>query len=188
MSFIPPFELGVWNAWVLIIPLIVFWFGGIKFIFSKRMPDSPPIKRRKDKIFMQMLMVAMLVSFFYSIFLPLRLGTIWFFIGLVVYLLSIILISISMINFASTPLGIPVTKGIYRFSRNPMFIGFFLVYFGIAISCVSWLYLLITVLFISIVVYLSPIEETVTLGHYGKSYKEYMIRTPKWIGIPKSKQ
>ena len=32
---------------------------------------------------------------------------------------------------------------------------------------------------------LSPFEETVTLEHYGKAYKEYMERTPKWLGIPK---
>jgi hypothetical protein len=26
-----------------------------------------------------------------------------------------------------------------------------------------------------------------TLGHYGKAYKEYMNRTPKWIGFPKKR-
>jgi protein-S-isoprenylcysteine O-methyltransferase Ste14 len=36
-------------------------------------------------------------------------------------------------------------------------------------------------------VYLSPFEEAITLGHYGKAYKEYMNRTPKWIGIPKKR-
>ena len=66
-----------------------------------------------------------------------------------------------------------------------MFIGFFLVYAGIAISCISWLYLVLTILFIWTTSYLSPYEEAVTLGHYGKAYKEYMKRTPKWIGIPK---
>jgi protein-S-isoprenylcysteine O-methyltransferase Ste14 len=33
--------------------------------------------------------------------------------------------------------------------------------------------------------HLSPFEEAITLGHYGKEYKEYMKKTPKWIGIPK---
>jgi len=185
MSLIPAFELGLWNAWIFIIPLIVYWFGGIKFLFSKRMPESPPLKRRKDKIIMQILMVTMFGSFFYSIFVPFKLGTIWFYIGLLVYLVGIALITISMINFAATPINKPVTKGAYRYSRNPMFISFFLLYFGIAIACVSWVYLVITVLFIAIMAYLSPIEEAITLGHYGTTYEEYMNRTPKWIGLPK---
>jgi protein-S-isoprenylcysteine O-methyltransferase Ste14 len=185
MSYIPDFELGLWNAWVFILPLIVYWLVGIKFLFSKRMPESPPPTRRKDKILSNILVITMLFSFFYSIFVPLKLGTIWFYIGLLVYLIGMILVTISMMDFATTPLNKPVTKGVYRFSRNPMFIGFFLVYFGIAITCVSWVYLLITVVFIVVVYYMSPLEEAVTLGHYGTAYEEYMKRTPKWIGIPK---
>ena len=33
--------------------------------------------------------------------------------------------------------------------------------------------------------YITPFEEAMTLGKYGKIYKKYMKRTPKWIGIPK---
>ena len=187
MSFIPAFELGFWNAWILIIPLIIYWFSGIKFLFSKRMPESPPLKRRKDRIISQILVITMFFSFFYSIFVPLKLGTIWLYIGLLVYLAGIVLITLTMIDFATTPIDKPVTKGIYRYSRNPMFIGFFLIYAGIAIACISWVYMVLTILFILIVNHLSPFEEAITLGHYGKAYKEYMKRTPRWIGIPKSK-
>jgi protein-S-isoprenylcysteine O-methyltransferase Ste14 len=188
MSFIPDFELGLWNAWIFIIPLIVYWFFGVKFLFSKRMPESPPLKRRKDKIISNILVIAMFFSFFYSIFVPLKLETIWFIIGLIVYLAGMVLINILMINFATTPIDKPVTKGVYRYSRNPMFIGWFLIYFGIVIACISWVYLIIVVLFILIMHYLSPFEEAITLGHYGKAYKEYMERTPKWIGIAKTKK
>ena len=185
MSLIPDFELGLWNAWIFIIPFIVFWFGGIKFLFSKRMPESPSLTRKKDVIITNILMVTIFGSFFYSIFVPIKLGTIWFYFGLFVYLIGIILITTSMINFATTPIDKPVTKGIYRYSRNPMFIGFFLECFGIALACISWVYLVITVICILIMLYLSPYEEAITLGHYGKTYKEYMKRTPKWIGLPK---
>ena len=185
MLLVPDFEIGILNAWIFLIPLIVFWFVGIKFLFSKRMPDSPPLTRKKDKIIMQTLMMTMFVSFFYSVFVPIKLGTIWLYVGLLVYLLGIVLIFMTMFYFATTSIDKPVTKGIYHYSRNPMFIGFFLLYFGIAIACISWVYLVITVLFILIMFYMSPFEEAITLGHYGKAYKEYMKRTPKWIGIPK---
>jgi len=185
MSVLPDFEIGVLNAWIFIIPLIVYWFTGIKFLFSKRMPESPPPESRKDKILSMVLVVTMFFSFFYSVFVPFKLETIWFYIGLLVYLAGTFLIIISMINFATTPLEKPVTKGVYRYSRNPMFIGFFLVYLGVAIACISWVYLLITILFIILVYYMSPLEEAITLDHYGANYEEYMKKTPKWIGLPK---
>jgi protein-S-isoprenylcysteine O-methyltransferase Ste14 len=188
MSFIPEFKLGLWNAWIFIIPLIVFWIGGVKFLFSKRMPEATPPSERKNKILSNLLVIIMFGSFIYSIFMPLKLGTIWFFIGLVVYFVGLVLIAITMINFATTPLDKPVTKGFYRYSRNPMFIGFFLVYAGIAITCISWIYMVLTIIFIFIVNYLSPFEEAITLEHYGKTYREYMEKTPKWIGIPRLKK
>ena len=187
MSFIPAFEIGLWNAWIFIIPFLIYWFVGIKFVFSKRMPDSSIPKRMKIEIISNILVITMFGSFIYSVFVPLKLGTIWFYFGLLVYFIAIVLIIISMINFATTPIDKPVTKGVYRYSRNPMFIGFFLCFFGIAIACISWVYLVLTVLFILITVYLSPFEEAITLGNYGKAYKEYMKRTPKWIGIIKKR-
>jgi protein-S-isoprenylcysteine O-methyltransferase Ste14 len=60
------------------------------------------------------------------------------------------------------------------------------VYLGIALASVSWLYFVITIIFILIYNYISPLEEKETLNKYGKAYKEYIDRTPKWIGIPKS--
>ena len=186
MSLVPAFELGLWNAWIFIVPFIVYWFVGIKFLFAPRMPESPSLKRRKIEIVANILVIIMFGSFIYSIFVPFKLGTIWFYIGLLVYLIGIVLITKSMIDFATTPLDKPVTKGAYRYSRNPMFIGFFIVYLGIAVACISWVYMLLTILFILMMHYLSPFEEAITLGHYGKAYKEYMKRTPKWIGIPKS--
>ena len=187
MSFIPDFELGFWNAWILIIPLIIFWFFGVKFLFSKRMHETATPSKSKDKILSSLLVIIMFASFIYSIFMPLKLGTIWFSIGLIVYLVGLILIAITMINFAATPMNKPVTKGLYRYSRNPMFIGWFLIYFGIATACISWVYTLITVLFIFITAYLSPFEEEITLGQYGEAYKEYIEKTPRWIGLPRSK-
>jgi protein-S-isoprenylcysteine O-methyltransferase Ste14 len=188
MSWIPDFEIGIWNAWILIVPLIILWIGGVKFLFSKRMPDYVPPSKSKDKTLSNLLVILMFLSFIYSVFMPLKLGTIWLYIGLFVYLSGLITIAITMINFATTPLDKPVTKGAYHFSRNPMFIGWFLLYFGIGIACVSWLYILITMLFIIIVNYSSHFEEEITLEHYGKAYKEYMAKTPKWIGIPKSEK
>ena len=188
MSFIPEFEIGIWNAWILIIPLIIFWICGVKFLFSKRMPDYSPPSDSRIKILSNLEIIIMFGSFIYSIFMSLKVGTIWLSVGLIFYLAGLVLIVVTMLNFATTPLNKPVIKGVYRYSRNPMFIGWFLLYFGISIACISWVYLSVTLLFIIISYYLSPFEEKITLNHYGKPYQEYMEKTPRWIGIPKSKK
>ena len=188
MSWIPEFELGIWNAWILILPFIVFWIGGVKFLFSKRMPEVTPPSTRKYKILSNLLIIGIFGSFFYSVFMPLKPGTIWFYVGLMVYIVGLVLIAITILNFAATPMNIPVTKGVYRYSRNPMFIGWFSIYFGISIASLSWVYLLITVFLIFITLDLSPFEEAMTLEYYGKPYQEYIEKTPKWLGFPKSKK
>jgi protein-S-isoprenylcysteine O-methyltransferase Ste14 len=188
MSLVPAFEIGLWNAWIFIVPMIILWLVGVNFIFKKRMPESPPEEDLKGRIISIIMVLMMFILYAYCIFLPIRLGTKWFFIGLAIYLIGIILIITTLINFITTPMNKPVTKGLYRFSRNPMFIGFFIVYIGIGIACFSWVYLLATLIFIITLVYSSRVEEKMTLEHYEKPYEEYMKRTPKWIGIPRSKK
>jgi protein-S-isoprenylcysteine O-methyltransferase Ste14 len=184
MSLIPAFEIGLWNAWLFIIPDVILWIVGVKFIFKKRMPDSEADESRREKVLSFIMVSMMFALYIYSIFLPLKLGTIWFYSGLIIYIIGMILIVTTMVNFVTTPRDKPVTKGLYRFSRNPMFIGFYIILIGIGVACASWVYLLGTFIFILIVASLSPLEEKMTLEHYGKPYEEYMKRTPKWIGIP----
>jgi protein-S-isoprenylcysteine O-methyltransferase Ste14 len=57
---------------------------------------------------------------------------------------------------------------------------------GIGIACGSWIYLLYAVVFIILMhIGVAP-EERFCLEKYGDAYREYLNRTPKWIGIPKS--
>ncbi|MCJ7631052.1 phosphatidylethanolamine N-methyltransferase family protein [Candidatus Bathyarchaeota archaeon] len=78
----------------------------------------------------------------YSFFLPLKLGTVWFYVGLPISILGIILPCISGVSFATAPLEKPITTGVYRFSRNPEYFSMFLQYLGIGISGLSWVFIL----------------------------------------------
>ncbi|MFX1464651.1 MAG: methyltransferase family protein, partial [Promethearchaeota archaeon] len=127
-----------------------------------------------------------LASVIYSFFLPLKLGTAWLNIGLFVYLFGVIFTIVAGINLDTTPVDRPATKGLYRISRNPIYLGTFLIVIGIGIACASWLFLLLIAIFI-VTIHLTVVaEERWCLEKYGDAYREYMNRTPKWIGIPKS--
>ena len=136
MSLVPAFELGLWNAWILVLSfnLIVNGLGKAlerRFSHKGTRPDRP-MNSEKEKKLTLILMGTVIASFIYSVFLPLKLGTLWFYAGLSIYLLGMIFLTVAELNYVSTPEDKLLTKGVYSISRNPMWFGFFLILFGIA--------------------------------------------------------
>jgi len=79
----------------------------------------------------------------------------------------------------------PFTKGLYRYSRHPIYLTTVLELIGVGISSASGLFLLLVLtLFISLNISIIA-EERGCLKKYGDAYREYMSRTRRWIGIPK---
>ena len=190
MSLIPAFELGLWNAWIFMIYLI--FINVLPFLLSGWLIDKEVVKKGSDAPLNETeKRISSIISFLfialiaYSIFLPLELGTVWFFAGFLIYLLGAIIETIAIQNFFTTPVDKPVTKGVYRFSRNPIYFSMFLIFGGTGIACASWVFLLITAVFIILVHTGIVSEERSCLQKYGNAYREYMNRTPRWIGIPK---
>jgi len=185
MSLVPAFEIGVWNAWIL---AIVFLSSAIlpDLIFkdfTKKMGHDDEAK--KISIFTRILFFILLIC---TIFLPLKLGTVWFYTGLSIYILGFIIGIIAIANVASTPLGKPFTKGVYRYSRNPMYLCMIIVFVGIGIASASWFYLLLSAIFIVMTYFNVVVEERLTQDKLGNAYRDYMDRTPKWLGIPKAEK
>ena len=98
-----------------------------------------------------------------------------------------VLTTIKLLNFAINPKDKVITNGLYRFSRNPMDIGLLLMQFGLGIACSSWLYLLLALVLMILLNANLSAEERYCLHKYGDEYLKYKNSTPKWIGIPKSK-
>ena len=131
--------------------------------------------------------ITLIATLVYSVFLPLKLGTGWFYAGLSIYLFGLIFGFLAMINFAGAPLDKPATKGTYRFSRNPMYFSMFLMFVGIGVACSSWVFVLVQMIWLILSDRGVVAEERLCLETYGEAYREYMDRTPRWIGKPKSK-
>ncbi len=185
MSLLPAFELGFWNAWIFILPLLLINFS--LMAVNKEKMDEGPLSE-KEKRLSAITQVTLFGSWIYSVFLPLQLGTAWFYAGLAVYLAGMIFLTAAALVFTATPKGRVVTEGVYLISRHPMYVSLFLIHIGIAIACVSWIFLLSAIVFIAIVRRSAVFEEAFCLGKFGDAYREYMNRTPRWIGIPKPKK
>jgi len=151
-----------------------------------KMTTPIPFSRTETILWVSTHLVIIPFALIYSIFLPLKLGTVWFYIGLPICLLSLLVNLMAGVSFATTPPDEPVTKGIYRFSRNPAYFGIFLMFIGIGIASASWILLLCAVLWITSWHILVRAEERFCLDTYGDPYREHMNTIPRWIGLPKS--
>ena len=188
MSLIPAFEIGVWNAWIFMVWLLIQNFGVrlVSISLYQRAGLPPDMKPSQTyKMISYISMPLWLLATAYSIFLPFKLGTILFAIGLTIFLLGLIINTIATINFATTPMNKPVTAGVYHYSRHPIYLALFLIYLSVSIASASWVFLLLTVLLAVEVSFSVTDEECYCLEKYGDAYREYINRTPRWIGIPK---
>ncbi len=187
MSVIPNFELGLWNAWILVIPILIIVFSDVRVTAARESGKSGDFQlTRKENRLTYAVFLPMIISFVYAVFLPLQLGTIWLYSGLTICLFGIVFTIVAILNFATSPKDKVITKGLYHFTRNPMYLGLILLQIGLGIACASWLYLLLTVVLMILLNANSSAEERYCLYRYGNDYRKYMNRTPRWIGIPKS--
>jgi protein-S-isoprenylcysteine O-methyltransferase Ste14 len=179
VSAIPAFEIGVWNAWIftIFIFLCVFLSQIIKGVGEKIAHSEEENKLNRYVALVSILMVI------YSIFLPLKLGTVWFYTGLSIFIVGLIVQIITIVNVATTPKGEPFTKGAYHYSRNPLSLGMLFTFLGIGIASASWLFLLLSITIAIITHFMIFAEEHSCLKKFGDSYRDYMNRTPRWIGI-----
>ena len=192
MSIVPAFEIGLWNAWIFML-LDVLTFPLFIRIAKGRAPEIEGKSQlsamsRTERITLYSSKAIYIPAFVYSIFLPLKLGTGWFYAGLPITLIGFITGVIVILNWAASPLGEPVTNGLYRYSRHPMYVTALIFFLGVSIATASWVLLVFTILLIAASFYFAPLEEQSCLEKYGDAYREYMNRTPRYIGIPKSEE
>jgi len=150
---------------------------------------ASPSLTRLERMYAWLLRVIAAVLLLYSVFLPLAIGTMWLYAGLSVYLMGFAFLILATLAFITTPVDKPNTTGIYSISRHPVYLGTWSLFIGIGIASASWVYILLALILLAPMrnAVLIP-EERQCCERFGNAYREYMNRTPRWIGIPKSKK
>ena len=181
-------KIGVWNAWLF---MSVFLIQMLVILLSNRATrkrshiSEEHRKNKRDKYTGAIANLVWLIALVYSIFLPLRIGTMWFSVGFVVFLIGVLVLSWSTYDFMTTPLNEIIQKGIYKYSRHPMYLATFLICLAVGIAALSSLFILLSLLIMICFHYEAILEEKCCLQEYGKLYKAYLDRVPRWIGIPR---
>jgi protein-S-isoprenylcysteine O-methyltransferase Ste14 len=189
MSLIPAFDIGLWNAWIFMSSFLVQWLAVILAGKNVAERSGLPADMKRSKAEKKAGIIGntiWLLGTVYSIFLPLQLGTLWFYLGLAVFLIGLGILTAATVNFATAPFDKPITHGIYHYSRHPMYLATLVIFLSTSIASASWVFFLLGIANIFWMRTEALVEERYCLERYSDTYHEYMNGTPRWIGIPKS--
>jgi len=194
MPLAPDLEFGLWNAWIIVViflgaSFLPFFAGGKKA--DARMEDEPGFKEFSTGTRVAVIvdhLVLMPLTLIYSFFVPLEQGNWWLYSGLIVSAVAIVMALAASVSFATAPLDGPMTDGVYAISRHPMYVAGILVYAGVGLAGASWIFLACAVVDFVAWQIAVPEEERNMVAKYGTPYEDYMGRTPRWIGLQKTKQ
>ena len=167
----------------LLIPFLMIRFG-LLWYFDKeaigRAAHFAPMEPRERPAYWTY-QITTLAIFLISIFLPAKAGSLIFYLGGVLYLLGLALCVLSMRDFSRpSPEGF-CRKGVYRISRNPMYVAYFLCFLGCAILARSLFLLLIVFLFQISAHWIIRAEERWCIAQFGEEYLQYMHAVRRYL-------
>ena len=191
MFLMPAFKIGLCNAWlfmsVFLLQMLVIMF--VKKTIREKSHVPPEAKQTKmDKYTGILANFVWFTALVYSVFLPLLTGTVWFYAGLVLFMIGLIFLITSTCNFITTPADRVISKGVYKISRHPMYLATFFIVLGSGLASGSWLFVFLSVIMALCFHMEALIEERYCLEMYGKEYREYMNLVPRWLGFNRKRK
>ncbi len=183
MELFPKISIELLGGWLLTVIYLVINMGlpltkagALKKLLTSSKKHSTFIEKLLD--------TSSQLSWFGTIFLPIlfpiKINSNIFIIGIIVFMVGIILTTISLHNYITTPLNEQVKKGIYKFSRNPIYASYNILGFGIALLTGSWIIFILHIIEI-ITCHLKVLdEEKYCINKYGNEYKAYMKKVPRY--------
>lgn len=104
-----------------------------------------------------------------------------FYAGAAVYSAGLILLAVSIVNFASPSESGINQSGLYRLSRNPMYVAYFIFFLGCALLTQSWLLLGFVIIFQGSSHFIIRSEERWCLAQFGDAYRQYMKKVRRYL-------
>ena len=165
---------------ILLFPLLIirFWImPKLSYSAVKEANYFAPL-RNKEKYFYIMYQI----TNFLLVFLPLLYQVnIYSYLGWIVYILGIALVLITIIHFSDKSNSGLRVKGVYKYSRNPMYICYFIYFLGCSLLLNSWIYFLVLLVFQLSAHWIILSEERWCEKNYGDSYLSYKDSVRRYI-------
>ena len=171
------------NGFLLLIPFILIRFGLLSILSKdglRRAAFFAPLIG-KEKAAYWFYQVSNILIFVYPAFLKITLDSHWLYAGFTVYGVGLFLCIASVLSFAK-PAGNGLNlTGLYRYSRNPMYVAYFIYFFGCVLLTRSLLLFAFLVIFQISAHWIILSEERWCIGRFGQAYKTYMREVRRYI-------
>lgn len=171
-------------VWLFLISLI---FISLKKTYKRKEIVSP--KLSISIWFMETIHVLLVITTFFVGFLNFKIeGYIHILIGLVLNLIGIVIMLLGMNEFKSLKRmsgldnSFLVKSGIYKKTRNPQYLGWYIFLIGVSLIVSSILAFIYVIIFIIIThTRIIRLEEPYLLNIFGKEYEEYKKTVPRYF-------
>lgn len=184
ISYFTTLRAGWLNAWIPMFGMMLIEYIYVQIFKEggKRALDSS-WRNRKDKINYMTSSLLQMSLLILALFVPLKEDMGWLLTGTVIYLLSLAGFIWSIHSYAAAPADKVISNGIYRWSRNPMYVSYFASVLGTCIASASlWMFIILIALIL--VTHRSILgEERFCENTYGESYLAYKEKTPRYVLI-----
>lgn len=171
------------NAFLTVIPFILIRFGLLNILGKealKRAAFFAPLIG-KEKAAYWFYQISTILIFVYLCFLKITTDAYWFYAGLVIYGLGVLLCLLSVSNFAKPAENGINLIGLYRVSRNPMYVAYFIFFLGCVLLTQSLILLAILLVFQISAHWIILSEERWCIQKFGEEYKNYMNKVRRYI-------
>lgn len=171
------------NAFWAVIPILLIRYVPLIFINKESLNRAgtyaPLIGREKIAYWIyQITTVLMLLSL---LLLKIKTDSYLFLIGLILYIFGIILYAMSVTDFAKpNDKGLNI-KGLYKVSRNPMYVSYFISFLGCVFLTRSYILLIVLIIFQISSHWIILSEERWCIQKFNDEYTQYMRRVRRYF-------
>lgn len=172
------------NLWVFYVLVYVIAFP-LRQRANKRRgePIEDPEMLMQHKLLTVVTLLWLFGGLAISLFVPLRSG-ILFYVGLALYIVGLTIVAVALIALGEPGL---VRGSVYRYSRNPNYVGMVLLIFGLTLmgwstslaSILFTIYFFLTILFFHWTILT---EEAFLSTKFSDSYRDYLGSTARYFG------
>ncbi len=171
------------NAILIIIPFLLIRFGLLSIVNKealKRAAYFAPLIG-KEKAAYGVYQISNILFFIYLCFLKITTDPYWLYAGLAVYGLGVLLCIMSVLTFSKPAANGINLKGLYRISRNPMYVAYFIYFLGCVLLTQSLILLAILMVFQVSAHWIILSEERWCVKKFGEEYISYMKKVRRYI-------
>ena len=171
------------NSAFLLLPLFLIRYGLLALVNKSalaRAAHFPPMEKA-ERLWYWVYQLATLAMLVYMFFLRVKTEGAVFWVGLAAYAAGILLLIASTVHFAKPGTGGVCQSGLYRFSRNPMYVAYFVYFCGCALQAQSILLFVLICVFQLAAHPVIRAEEKWCIGQFGEDYIQYMKKVRRYL-------